>query len=231
MHNIFILGHIGLGDQILCNGLIRHYSAKCDVLYLPVKYHNLYNVSDMLKDIKNINYLNVSDDNQMLNYLSITKNMVDEVISIGIFGKNFMRNTKYFDESFYNQANIDYEIRWNKFNYINNLDKQNSLLKQISKEYIFIHDDESRNLKITNNIDDSLNIFKPKHKLGDNDNYTIFDYIKVIENAKEIHCMDSSFACLIDHMPQLKDKPKFLHRYVRKNNNNPYYKNNWTIYE
>lgn len=231
MHNIFILGHIGLGDQILCNGLIRHCASRCDALYLPVKYHNINNISDMLKDVKNINFLSVSDDNQMLNYLSITKNIVNETISIGIFGKNFMKDTTYFDQSFYNQANINYNLRWNNFIYTNNVEKQNSLLEKINKEYIFIHDDESRNLKITKNINNNLNLFKPNHKLGEKNSFTIFDYIKVIENAKEIHCMDSSFACLIDHMPELKDKPKFIHRYIRKNNNNPFYKNNWIIYE
>jgi len=41
--------------------------------------------------------------------------------------------------------------------------------------------------------------------------------------------MDSSFACYIDHVDEFRHKNKFVHRYIRKENLNPYYKNNWQI--
>jgi hypothetical protein len=231
MHTSYILGHIGLGDQILCNGMIREISEKSDTVYLPVKKHNINNVSDMYKDLKNINYINVFDDQEMLKYFSLMKNIIDKVYSFGIFAKDFMKDAKTFDESFYKQTEIDYNNRWNKFQYVNNLDKQIELLNIAPSNYIFIHDDNSRGLNVTKNIKSNIFNFRPNHNIGLINKYTIFDYIKILENAAEIHCMDSSFACLIDHLPQLYDKPKFIHRYIRKNNNNPLYKNNWIIYD
>jgi hypothetical protein len=65
--------------------------------------------------------------------------------------------------------------------------------------------------------------------LGRKNKHTIFDYIDILKNVKEIHCMDSSFACLIDHLPYLSEKKKFIHRYIRESSENPVYKNNWMI--
>ena len=44
----------------------------------------------------------------------------------------------------------------------------------------------------------------------------IFEWIYVIENAKEIHCMDSSFIVLVDCLSIDKKIPLYNHRYVRK---------------
>ena len=39
--------HLGLGDHIVCNGLLNYFSESFDTIYLPVKS----------RDINNINYL------------------------------------------------------------------------------------------------------------------------------------------------------------------------------
>jgi hypothetical protein len=95
-----------------------------------------------------------------------------------------------------------------------------------NNEYIFVHQDVQRNLIINRNF---TNFISPLHSLGNKSEYSIFNYLKILENSNEIHCIDSSFACFIDHIESLKNKPKFIHRYVRQNNENPIYKNNWTI--
>lgn len=232
MSSSFILGHLGLGDQIICNGLIRTVSQNSSVVHLPVKKHNIKNIKDMLKDLSNIDYLSVEDDQEMLKYLNLMERFVDNKISFGVFAKGFMKDVNTFDESFYKQAGFDYNLRWEKFYYLNDEEKQASLLKEIKEDFIFLHDDHSRNLIIKEQLlNKQYKVFRPDHNLGSKSDYTLFDYIKVLESAKEIHCMDSSFACLIDHLPSLKYKPKFIHRYIRKNNNNPFYKNNWNIYE
>lgn len=227
----FFLGHVGLGDQILCNGLIRNIAQNNKTLFLPVKKHNLLNIKDMLKDLDNITYIKILDDEDMIKYYNLTKNIIDKTISIGIFGDKFLANNKSFDESFYQQACVDYNKRWDDFKYINNDYKQSVLLNDIKEQkYIFAHDDQSRNLIIKKNyLNNSIFLYRPKHNLGNLNQYTIFDYIKILEKAEEIHCMDSSFACMIDHFPQFYNKKKYIHRYIRKNSHNPYYKNNWEI--
>lgn len=39
--------HLGLGDHIVCNGLINHFSESFEKIYLPVKS----------RDLNNLNYL------------------------------------------------------------------------------------------------------------------------------------------------------------------------------
>jgi hypothetical protein len=47
--------------------------------------------------------------------------------------------------------------------------------------------------------------------------YKIFDYLGILENAEEIHVMESCFQVLID--TQKFEKPfLFLHRYIRNYN-------------
>ena len=74
---------------------------------------------------------------------------------------------------------------------------------QNNEKYIFVHNvdkDKIRNdLKIIENPDE----------------YSIFDLITLIENAEEVHLMESSIKNLVNSIKM--DKPKFFyHKYVRK---------------
>ena len=229
MKNVYVLWHLGLGDHILCNGLIRSISSKYNNILLPVKHHNILNIQDLFKDLENVKLVPILDDRDMIKYCDYLDKNSNDILRIGIFGDSFMKNCNTFDESFYNQVSIDYFYRWSKFYYAVEQEKQIKLNNLTENEYVFVHDDISRNLNIKEKyINDKL-IYRPSHNLGAFTNNTIFQYYDILHKSREIHCMDSSFACLIDHISSLKDKPKFIHRYIRKHNNNPNYLNNWTI--
>ena len=55
METVFIHHHLGLGDHIICNGLVREF-AKSYNINLFCKSKNMYNVSVMFADVKNIIY-------------------------------------------------------------------------------------------------------------------------------------------------------------------------------
>jgi hypothetical protein len=225
MKTSLIMIHLGLGDLILCNGLIREIQNKNDFVFVPIKSHNLFNFKDLFKDNKKIKPLIAETD---ANVFSYSKSNFDHIIRTGIFSENINKIYNNFCEGFYSQANVEYLKRWSSFYYENNKEKQTLLYDKLvtNDDYIFVHEDIKRNLLINTKFD---NVVTPNHKFGDINEYSIFDYLKILENAKEIHCIDSSFACFIDHIKSLKDKPKFIHRYVRKYNENPTYKNNWII--
>jgi hypothetical protein len=63
---------------------------------------------------------------------------------------------------------------------------------------------------VTKNINPNLRIIKAERSLTNN----IFDYLKLIENAKEIHCIPSSFLFLCDSFDFKGDR--FLHKYSRR---------------
>ena len=58
---IFIYGHLGLGDQIACNGIIRAYTEKYDKVNVFTKPNNLKNVCRMFSDNSKISIISMSE--------------------------------------------------------------------------------------------------------------------------------------------------------------------------
>ena len=228
----FILHHLGLGDHIICNGLVRELIKDCDLLLFPVKHHNLMTIKRMFLDIdRKIEYISVFDDNEMLLAYQKHHSEVDKVIRLGnFFENNFIRANESFCESFYRQAEIDYKMRWDSFHYETNHEKEKYVLETCpDRDFIFVHDDRNRGFSIEDGLlTKDLYIYRPSHTLAQQTNTTIFDYVPLLEKSKEIHCMDSSFAAMIDHIPSLRNKTKYIHRYVR-NTISPIYEKNWKV--
>jgi hypothetical protein len=81
-------------------------------------------------------------------------------------------------------------------------------------------------------LSDVSNIIITPNKLLKNSNF--FNYGYVLENAAEIHCIESSFAALIEILDIRV--PKYVHRYARPEAANDFhheftYKSTWNIYE
>lgn len=216
MSEIYIYHHLGLGDHIICNAIVRKYANEYDKIYLFVKPHNYESIKFMYRDLNNINFL-IGDDN------FAEKNVLNKnIIKIGFDKLN--RNIK-FDRSFYEQVQMDFSKRWDNFYFKRDLNRESSIFKYYSIEennYVFLHDDIDRSFKIPN-INKELNIIRPEKNLTDN----IFDYCYLIENAREIYCIDSSFKLLADSINLKTDK---LFYYLNREQNYNLYstsKNKW----
>ena len=215
MNTLLVLGHMGLGDHLICNGMINILS----------KFYNVSLISKIIYKetltrihANNINIISVNDDNEAIKYYLQYKNYYDNTLCLGNFGNNFMKDCVYFDESFYKQSQIEYEERWKSFNICYNDETQID-----EKEYIFVHDDESRSLNIKQNlINTNFKVIKPEK------NQNFLNYINIIKNAKEIHAIDSSFALLADHL-ETKAEKMYIHRYSRPNVLYPNYNKKWEI--
>lgn len=157
----------------------------------------------MFQDIKNINFL-IGDDEFARNF--IRSNQIKNVLLVG-----FTLNThENFELQFYKMANTPIEYKHEKFFIERDLYKEKQLFEALELEsgnYVFLHDG---GFKIKNDlIDSKLKIVRPN-------THGFFDWMYIIENAKEIHAIDSSFICLIDCM-KLNNKIKlYNHRYVRQ---------------
>ena len=237
---LFFRTHLGLGDQIICNGLLRYLyqESKYKECIVPSYRRNVSSLKRMFSDLKNLVILPVGDDSEADFWANRFRNENCDVVEVGITGPEIPipPNIKGFDQIFYLQARVQYENRWNLFHIPSDEKKQKETLdimniRQYNNGYVFVHDDASRELIIKSDKLPALPVVRPDHKLGRKSNISIFDYKEVIAHASEIHCMDSSFAALIDHIPELKNKKKVIHRYLREENLNPYYLNNWIIDE
>jgi len=206
MKELYIYHHLGLGDHIVCNAIVRNYSKQNDKIYLFVKPHNLDNVSFMYRDLKNIEYI-AGDDNVAQNY--INTNNIKNLLQIG-FDK-LDRKIRY-DESFYRQIGMDFEKKWTDFYIERDMNKEKELfnsLKIKENEYIFINEDSKRgHLLDKNKYRQDIRIVSSEIPCP------LFDLCYIIENAKEVHLMESSIKCLSDHI-NIKTDKLFYHYYVR----------------
>jgi hypothetical protein len=114
----------------------------------------------------------------------------------------------------YIQAGINPKYMYSKFK----VDRDKSKEFKIDKEnYIFVHDDPERDRNITITDSDKY-IYKPHSKLTDKNQEffqcerpNIFEYLGVIENADEVHCMNSSYNWMIELMNIGTPKKNFFH--------------------
>jgi hypothetical protein len=234
---IQVYHHLGLGDHIICNGLIRELCKNYDKIYCFVKEQNYASVSFMYRDEPKIELISVKDD---FDVSSKAKRNV-KILKVGFENLNFQNEN--FDKTFYDQLGYDFSLRWKNFF----IERDTGLEKEFyhklnphNSPYIFIHDDPSRGFLIDLNkinIEKGVKIIK-SHDIYSSGNireeyhkFNLFHWILTLENSKETHCMDSSFKCLIESLPNLKNTKLFFHRYVRGSDHRSVssMKKNWMV--
>lgn len=198
----YIYHHLGLGDHIICNGLVRTLINPNEKYYMFVKEHNLTSVKFMYRDILNLDFI-VGDDSFARNFIIQNKLTNNDLIVAG-FGRH--PKSIEFDDSFYLQNNLPFNYRWDKFYVERNHQNEKKLFEMygvIENNYVFLHDDSERNININNNhiINKNLKVIKPNKKLTSN----IFDYCYLMENSVELHFIDSSFRLLYDSLLNQKE--------------------------
>lgn len=207
----YIYHHLGLGDHIICNGLVRTIIDPKENYTLFCKPQYYESVSFMYRDLKNLTVC-AKDDKDVWNFI-ITNNLLNDTIKIGF--ENLVEGNKQFDKKFYEQLNIDFNKRWESFYILRDKDREMELFKKYDvkeNNYVFIHEDKARNYVINRDyiINRHLKLIEPNLILTSN----IFDYIYLLKNAKEIHCIDSSFRLIVDTL-KLNTTLLFAHDYTR----------------
>lgn len=205
--SIYIYHHLGLGDHIICNAIVRNYAKNNDLIYLFVKPCNFDSVSFMYRDLNNIKFL-IGDDNFAEKY--IKDNNITNLLKVGFEKLQIKRNI--FDESFYEIANIPFEKRWTDFYLPRDTEKELEVFNGFGvkeNEYAFIQIDSKRSISIDmSKIKSGLEIVTSEN------NIKFFDMCYLIENAAEVHSTESAFRPLIEHL-NMKTEQLFLHKSSR----------------
>jgi hypothetical protein len=168
MNQTFLDWHLGLGDALICNGLVRCLVAMGHQILLPVYERNAVSILDMFSDL--------GDSVETIK--SGEKTYFSNRITIGYLGKHFDPNR--WDESFYRQASIPFIEKWNSFG------MGVGMSTRMAGGMVFIHDDAERGFNIP------LSGYRPSKT------ESIFDHLYPLMRAGEIHCINSSFAILAD---------------------------------
>lgn len=208
MSGLAIRCHLGLGDMLIVNALVREMARQFASVLIPCKHHNLPSVVFMWRDCENVIVTPVADDAAAKGLVSDMRNEGAEVLELGMFGVGKF-NPLAWDRQMYEQAGVPFEWRWERF-YVQP-GFTNSLLPHLRETtFAFVHDDPARGFVIPRDALPKMEIVRPLPGLTDN----IFDYCSLLAEAKEIHCIDSCFAILADSIPTSEEKLVF-HRSVR----------------
>lgn len=215
---VFLRTHLGLGDHIICNALVRRLAALGQVI-LPVKAHNEASVRWMLRDA-NVFVVGIADDAAADEFIDMMRRSSDALVDVSFVREprhaQFFSSGVHFDEFFYVLAGLPPRVRHREFALQREPQRELALARRFEpfargERYIFVHDDTSRGFRLDATLlPPGLPVASPQPGWTDN----IFDYISLIEGAVAVHCFDSSFALLIDYL-DLAPGRRFLHEYVR----------------
>jgi hypothetical protein len=244
LKELLVRGHLGLGDALIVNAIIRHLCKTQAVTFLH-KAHNAQAIAFMFRDLDNLSLISTrnaegalpmgcKDDDEVADLMcKEMRKAGKQVLGLGLYGeKRLWNHAPGFDESFYKQVGLDHHDRWNGFKCARQESRE---LEVPSGKYCFVHEDAERGFIIPPEAlpQRKMKIVRPdktlKNKHGDP--CMIFDYWGWLDGAEEIHCIDSSFAIMVDHLhlPKFQNKRLVLHLGLRPNEYPPARAKDWEI--
>ena len=208
--------HLGMGDHFILHGLVRrlYKEEKFNNFNLMSKKHYAHNVRFMYRDLKKIKIIEVNDDSHADQIFNSFKGKKKKhfATDYGEFPDHFSEEAAYLSLGF------EPSDRYTYFHLQRDYSREETVYNKVinfNERYIFIADDASRGYGIDDNKalgGRNLKIVRSSDLLE----YSIFDLIKIIKNAKDIHVIYSAFLMLLDCM---KDSmpPIYVHEsYVEK---------------
>lgn len=211
----YIYHHLGLGDHIACNGLVRTIVEKNDLTILFTLKKNIKNVERLYKGQKGIKFITVEGDGEVRQFMNNSSFLDFMIIGHENLHKELAKDiSARFDQVMYKMAKVPFPHKWDMFKFERDLNREKEVFyKELEltdeDEYIFVHDDNKRPIP-SNKLPSGIKIVRP-----DRMDISIYDFLYVIEKAKEVHCIDSSFFNLIECMKLRKDNNLFFHKYVK----------------
>lgn len=217
MPDLFVQIHLGLGDLIVCCGLIRELAKENEKVTIPSYESNLNSAKYAFSDNPKIHVHKVSGDSHASQIASIWERDGKKALRLGMHAGTPFDFSKW-DSEFYRQAGIPFEKRWDSFFIPYEVSTQ---VVPPENPYAFIHEDVKRGFIIKQKNLPSLEWSKPYMTS------TIFDWRWNIERANQIHCVDSSFLCLADSIKDYAEK-RVVHKYAR-NSVPPQLRKEWKV--
>src|ERR1051325_7369597 len=142
MHDeLQVYHHLGLGDHIICNGLVRKLCTTHHTVYCFTKRQYISSVSFMYRDEPKIQLIPVEGDWEV----PLKTNREIPLLKVGF--EKLDRSSSNFDESFYRQLGFDFGLRWNNFYIERDYEIERELFRKVNPSntpYIFVHDDPGR---------------------------------------------------------------------------------------
>jgi hypothetical protein len=204
-NDIYIYHHLGLGDHLDCNAIVRIYlnDYGYDKVYVFSKEYYADMIEFMFRDEKDIEVIRIPGDNEEEEVKKeLQSRQARRFAKIGHefypWGKEKELNMGCA-EIFYELSGIDYKHRFDDFYFDRDIEEEERVYKKLNpdnEKYIFVHDDPKRGFKIPEEEIEKLsgNIKILRNDMTEN----MFYFCKILENAEQVHCMESCFRSLVE---------------------------------
>jgi len=215
---IIIVPAQGFGDWIIVNPIVRILSKKYDEVGLVYTSYSIKFLKYMFLDLPNVKfevecYSGLPNINHIKSQYESSNCVVINLITPGkyndenVYELNLDELNKPFNRCIYERSGFDWDKNCNEY-YIPIDENESKLHHQslnLPLKYIFLH--ESSHPLIDRNyiLDKTIPIFIP-HQIEN-----VFLYKYTIENAEEIHVVDSGFYNFADKL-DLKTDKYFMHK-------------------
>lgn len=259
---LLFLQYGSLGDILIVAGIIVKYSELYDEIIFPISKNYQESVSsvvfpgnvkkvfldlsmnytnDLIKIKQELAAKNILSQNEKYDTINLLFGFETEKPIVNSPTKckenivDTWKNTFLeFDKIKYNNCDVDIHYKWKNFKYTRNIVKETELKNKykidFTKPYAFVHLSSSIKKHFLYNLPE-MQIIEPNRNFTNN----IFDYLGIIENANQVHCIDSSYLNLVD-LTGL-NKKLYFHKYARTisnqelrlNERNPILRNWWNI--
>lgn len=233
----FFYGHLGLGDMFWLCGAVRYLSTCYDEVVVVVKERNIKNVQMMYADDPCVKFFVIEDDFILHPFYHEKKQLIEKE-GYDVFSCGYHTETPKiyeFPYCFYDDLQIPRSYMKDYF-HVPNYNEALTLLKEvvaINPSYILIHQQSSsKRMPIWETLQQKqasslLLDINENHYDKDHPYYEISQkivgqpllfYKILLEYAKEIHLLESSFYCFATHLDLSKVEIKVCYDAFDKSN-------------
>ena len=214
---VFFYGHLGLGDMFWMNGAVRYLATTFDEVVVACKERNLENVKAMYADDPTIHPFSLKDEVSDVPFFRWRHHIEqDEELTVLTCGQHSANPRIYeFPHSFYDDLKMSRDIR-TKYFHVPTVAEATALYEAMGgRKYAIIHEQSSTK---TLSIWEAVQKQKPElllldinrnHYAAEHPYYTLagmvvgkplLHYKMLLENASEIHLLESSLYCFASHL-------------------------------
>jgi len=221
--------HLGLGDMFLINGAVNYLTTLYNEVHLVCKKQNKDVMEDMYSDNPSVKLLIMNGEQDMAPWPSKAQSYINEGFDIksgGEFSMKLLKKIYDYPNSYYDDMNIDRSVRKSYF-HVPRRPQSKKLFKAFKgRPYIVVHQQYSNGeipivykllkegetrliINLNKNVVD-LAKDPEGHAIAESYvNRKLFtDYVDLLENAEELHLLDSSIYCFTIHLDLSKVKRK-----------------------
>ena len=235
---LIFMAPYSLGDSFILSGIVHYYAERCHELHVPVRPEFFETLSTLYQDFSNIKIVIINSHEELDEYAS--NNKLSKILGTTLQSENIrgLRLHPLWDQQLYSNHELPFSLRYKNFKMPTNVAGSKELYQKLAGDgtpYALVHrytGDHPYGIPI--NVENfrsacgmpPIKIIDIDHTITNN----MLQFIDLIMNAREIHCVASSFHCLIDGINT--NSRLYFHDVREKTSmlvNSPWNNNKWII--